>query len=526
VLRRDGVRLAIVFAAYVVTARAGLALAAVSGFATLVWAPSGIALAAIVAWGFRMWPAVVLGALVVNLWVGAVLPVALAIAAGNAGEALVGAWLLRAVRFDARLERLVDGLSLVLLGGVSSTVVSASLGVLALWLGGITPAELAGRTWRVWWVGDLMGDLLVAPLLLLAWTRPPVKRRRHLFFEGMLAMLAIATTVTIVFLTRRTIGELGAPAYLLFPVLVGVAARFAQYGAALGNFLAAAAATTFTVLGYGPFVQSAGLAESLLQLQMLMGVLAATTLVLGALVAERNLAVQAREVFLSVASHELRTPLTSLALQIQLLARILIDAEAPPEKARETAGAAVRQSRKLGRLVDQLLDVSRINAGRLRIDPERFDLAELAREIAGGYDEQCRAAGIAMTIECEGDCRGLWDRTRMGQVIDNLLSNAVRYGDQKPIEIRVRGTSGGVALSVHDHGIGIATEDRQRIFERFEQAAGGQRYGGLGLGLWIARRIVEAHSGTIRVEGSADGGTTFVIEMPREAPLPEPGGAV
>ena len=122
-----------------------------------------------------------------------------------------------------------------------------------------------------------MGDLLVAPLLLLAWTRPRIRRRRHLGTEATFAFVALAMTVTVVFLTRRSVAELGVPAYLLFPVLVLIAARFAQYGAAIANFLAAAATIAFTALGYGPFVRSAGLAESLLQLQMLMGVLATTT---------------------------------------------------------------------------------------------------------------------------------------------------------------------------------------------------------------------------------------------------------
>jgi signal transduction histidine kinase len=521
---RQVIRLAVVLAAYVATARAGLTLDAVSGFATVVWAPSGISLVAIVAWGFGMWPAIALGAALVNLWAGAPIAVALAIAAGNAGEALAGAWLLRAVRFDPRLHRLFDGLSLLLVAAVS-TVVSASAGVLALRLAGITPAELAGRTWRVWWVGDLMGDLLVAPLLLLAWTRPRIKRHPRLLLEAAVAVLAIGITVFAVFLTRRRIGELGAPVYLLFPILVGVAARFAQYGAAAGNFLAAGAAITFTALGYGPFVQSAGLAESLLQLQVLLGALAATTIVLGALVAERDHAVEAREDFLSVASHELRTPLTSLSLQIQFLERAFNGADTPSERARETAAAAVRQARKLGRLVDQLLDVSRITAGRLRLEREEFDLCDLVREVAAGYDEQCRAAGVGMAIDCEGDCRGRWDRTRIGQVVDNLLSNAVRYGEGTPIELRVRGNSDGVALSVRDHGTGIAPADRHRIFERFEQAAAGKRHGGLGLGLWISRRIVEAHSGTIRLDGVTGTGTIFVVELDRGLPRPEVGAA-
>ena len=524
---RHVLRLAIVFAAYVATARAGLALDAVSGFATLVWAPSGISLAAIVAWGFGMWPAIVVGAVVANAWAGAPLPVALAIGAGNSAEAMVGAWLLRRARFGPRMQRLSDGISFVLLGCIGSTLVSASVGVVALRLGGITPAGLVGRTWRVWWVGDLMGDLLVAPLLLLAWTRPRIRRRRHLGTEATFAFVALAMTVTVVFLTRRSVAELGVPAYLLFPVLVLIAARFAQYGAAIANFLAAAATIAFTALGYGPFVRSAGLAESLLQLQMLMGVLATTTLVLGALVAERDGAVEAREDFLSIASHELRTPLTSLSLQIQLLARALSSGtDRASDRMLETANAAVRQAQKLSRLVNQLLDVSRITAGRLHLEREQIDLCQLAREVGGGYDEHRRADGVTISIACEGDCKGNWDRTRIEQVIDNLLSNAVKYGGGSRVDIQVRGTSGTVALSVRDRGIGIAPADRQRIFDRFEQAAAAKRYGGLGLGLWIARRIVEAHSGRIRVESSPGNGTTFTVELQRDASAPRAADAL
>src|SRR5438309_2233171 len=132
-----------------------------------------------------------------------------------------------------------DGMGMVTLARRKYKGERAAVRVLALRASGIVPAGLVGRTWRVWWVGDLMGDLLVGPLLLLAWARPRAKRRPHLSLEIALALPAIASTVSVIFLTRRGLGDLRVPVYLLFPVLVGVAARFAQYGAAVGNFLAA-----------------------------------------------------------------------------------------------------------------------------------------------------------------------------------------------------------------------------------------------------------------------------------------------
>ncbi len=518
-MRAKVIRLLVVFVAYVALARVGLAVSAVSGFATLIWAPTGISLAAMLAWGFEVWPAVALAAVLVNVHMGAPVPVALLIAAGNTAEALAGAWMLRAVRFDPRLQRLFDVLCLILLGAAASTLISASVGVLALRLGGITSTATSGRAWRTWWVGDLMGALVVTPAILVWWSRPPAKKRRHLAAEAALAVFAVLLTVFGVFGTRRQVFQLGVPAYVLFPVLLVVATRLGQYGAASANLVVTVAAISFTALGYGPFVRSAGLAENLLQLQILMGVLATTTLVLGAAVVERDCAVEAREEFLSVASHELRTPLTSLSLHLQLLARAL-ERGAAPEPARLLAAstAALRQSRKLARLIGALLDVSRINAGRLQLEVEELDLGTLAREVVASYGEQSRRDGFSISVSCEGDCKGFWDPERLEQVVENLVSNAVKYGDGKPIEVTVRGAAGAVVLTVRDQGIGVAAEDQHQIFERFVRGASARRFGGLGLGLWITRGIVEAHQGSIRVESAPEAGAAFIVELQREPP--------
>ncbi len=516
VTTRGAIRLAIVFAAYLATARLGLALGAASGFAALVWAPTGISMAAMLVWGFAIWPAVAGAALIVNHLAGAPLPVAALIAAGNTAEALAGASMLRAAGFDARLQRLTDVLAMVGLGALASAVISAAVGVGALRAGGIVTAAQLGRTFRIWWVGDVMGVLVVTPALLITATRPRLRTHAHTALEVAAATVVVAATVAIVFWTRRPASALWVPAYVLFPVLLAVAVRFGQYGAAAGNLAVTAAAVAFTVFGFGPFVESAGLSESLLRLQILMGVLAVTTLLLGAAVAERDRAVEAREDFLSVASHELRTPLTSLSLQLQGLLRAASGAEAMPrERAIHALEGSLRQTRKLTRLMDDLLDVTRITAGRLRLEPEEVDLGALARQVAAVH-----AGAISISIAGDGDSTGYWDRHRLEQVLDNLISNALKYGAGKPVEVTVRPMPAAVELRVRDHGIGVAPGDRRRIFNRFERAVSGRRYGGIGLGLWIARRIVEAHQGSIRVESAPGEGATFVVELGRRALSP------
>jgi integral membrane sensor domain MASE1 len=163
-----GVKLLVIFAAYFINAQIGLSIDAVSGFATLVWPPAGIALASLLIWGRHYWPAIALGALTANLLNGAPLPVGLGISVGNTLEALLGAYLLtRFVGFNRSLERVIDVLGLVLLAGLASTSVAATIGTTSLYLGDIVTSETYNSTWVAWWVGDILGVLIVAPLILV-----------------------------------------------------------------------------------------------------------------------------------------------------------------------------------------------------------------------------------------------------------------------------------------------------------------------------------------------------------------------
>jgi len=231
-------------------------------------------------------------------------------------------------------------------------------------------------------------------------------------------------------------------------------------------------------------------------------------------------AIRARDEFLSVASHELRTPLSALQLQIQTLLqppRRSPEAVLPPEQIKGKLEMAYRQTERLTRLVGELMDVSRITAGRLRLELEEIDLSALVRDVVGRLGEEVRRTRSDVQITAAGPVIGSWDRIRVEQVVGNLLANALKFGGGRPIEITVeeRGPIGRVV--VVDHGIGIAPEDVERIFQRYEQAISSRAFGGLGLGLYIARRIIEAHGGTIRVESHPGAGSTFTIDLPRGA---------
>ena len=165
---------------------------------------------------------------------------------------------------------------------------------------------------------------------------------------------------------------------------------------------------------------------------------------------------------------------------------------------------------RLERLIDELLDVSRITLGRLHLEPEPMQLDELVREVVERFTE---SANTKITVDAT-PVSGTWDRARLDQVISNLIANALKYGNNEPIQLTVTRTNADAILRVTDHGIGIATEEQSRIFERFERAVQHREDGGFGLGLWIARQIVEASGGTIEVTSAPNRGATFTVSLP------------
>jgi PAS domain S-box-containing protein len=228
-------------------------------------------------------------------------------------------------------------------------------------------------------------------------------------------------------------------------------------------------------------------------------------------------AIRARDDFLQVASHELKTPLTPLQLQLDFLERMVQRSGEHGEQLTERLRSAIRQTSRLARLVEVLLDVTRITAGALVLRVEELDLTEVLDEIVERLGPEAHAAGCELIIEARGPVIGRWDRLRLEQVLSNLVSNAIKYGAGKPVELRLVADEQMVRLSVTDHGIGIQADAIQRIFGRFERAVSPRNYGGLGLGLFIALQLAEAHGGTIVATSSVGAGSTFTVLLPRVA---------
>lgn len=228
-------------------------------------------------------------------------------------------------------------------------------------------------------------------------------------------------------------------------------------------------------------------------------------------------AIRARDQFLSIASHELKTPLTSSKLQTQLRMRYLKRNEAgafTQDKLAKMLENDIQQIDRLVRLVDDMLDIARINTGKLTLQREPFDLRQLVQDVLERSELQLEAAGCSVQVQAEQPVPGVWDRFRVEQVVVNLLTNAMRYGARRPIHIAI-GRKGELAeLRVKDHGRGISRADQERIFECFERAVSANEVSGLGLGLYISNRIAAIHGGSIAVDSTLGQGATFTVRMP------------
>jgi len=235
-------------------------------------------------------------------------------------------------------------------------------------------------------------------------------------------------------------------------------------------------------------------------------------------------AVAARDEFIATVAHELRNPIAPLTFQVRLAlnkAEQLAAAGAPVsvEWIQAQLRGVEQRLHRLLETLDRLLDVSRLSTGRIDLQPEPMNLAELVQEAIEGFEAELAVARCKLTLSVRGAPTGSWDRLRVEQVFRNLLSNAIRFGAGRPIEIAVDADDDFARIAVRDHGIGVAPDQQAKIFERFEQGTK-QRSGGFGIGLWIVRNICAAMGGAVSVESSIGDGACFTVMLPRRPPRP------
>ena len=633
-----------VAALYVACAKLGLALAFRSEQVTVVWPPTGFALAVVVLLGRRSVPGILAGAFIANVTTGAPAWVAAGIATGNTLEALAGAAILKRLKFDAALARLRDVLSLFA-AVTSAPFVSATIGVLFLVAGRLHVTSDAPVLWSVWWLGDALGGLIIAPLILV-WAKSERRSRAHGSpLEPVLVFLGVIAAAGLVF----SLPPNYSAAYLVYPFLIWAALRLGPAYTTTASLLANAIAVFGTLSGRGPFV-GAGPEEGLVMVQIFMAVGAATALILGAVAAEGRRAHERAEVsehrlqmamagarvgvwdwnigsgeilwseglepmhglprggfagnyeayqkmvhpedrehfealisrsletrapyeaefrllgqdgvlrwisargivlddaegraarmigvgidvtqqkeyeeelrlqhrrkdeFLAMLAHELRNPLAAIVHAVDLLRS---DDSSEREQAQGVIG---RQTRNLSRMVDDLLDVSRITRGQITLERHRVKLADVVNSGAEIWGHLVSQKRQRLEIEVPGTLWTDGDPTRLTQVFANLIHNAAKFTpDEGVIRVFAREEEGSAAVHVRDEGHGMSADVLAHAFELFVQGPSllDRQHGGLGLGLTLVRRLVEMHGGAVeaRSEGK-DRGTEIVVRLPLAA---------
>ncbi len=521
--------LAILAVVYTVVAKLSLQLAFFQPNASPVWPPAGIAVAAVLIMGYRVWPAIFLGAFLANITTAGNNLTSLCIAAGNSLEALCGAWLIN--RFANRtevFERAQDVFKFVLIA-VLSAAISAFIGPAALTLRGFAAPEHYRAIWFTWWVGDVTGYLIVAPLVFLWWVRP---RWRE---SGKRTIEAISLFVLLTILAETVFGG-WFPSFtknyplgiICGPVILWTAFRFTQREAITQIVLLSTIALWGTLHGYGPY-QTISANQSLLNLQLWVIVLTLTTMILASAMAERRrveaeleqqkAAVEAanrtKDKFIAMLSHELRTPLTPVLALVDML-----EDDSETSSTLKANLAVIRRNVELeSRLIDDLLDLTRVARGKLSLELKRIDAHDAITQVI----EMCRSEISAGKLNLKLDLKAqasyiAADSAKFQQIIWNLLKNAIKFTPENG-EIALSSTNQGpktLTITVKDTGIGIEPENLERIFDAFEQGVQpSPRKGGLGLGLAISKAIAQAHGASlIATSEGRNRGTTFQLTMP------------
>jgi len=512
-------------AVYFVAGKLGLRLAIVNASASAVWTPTGISLAALLVLGHRVWPGILLGAFLVNITTTGGVLTSIGIAAGNTLEALAGAWLvIRFANGRRAFDRPQDFFKFVILAGILSTAVSATLGVTSVCLGGFARWADFHSIWLTWWLGDMGGALIVAPPLILWGVNPRPGWGRWQVLEGSLLLGLIGLVGASVF-AQGLIPSLSSDplSFLCIPFLVWTAFRFDQRLTATAALVLSGIATWGTLRGTGPFVRD-NPNDSLLLLQAFMVVTVLMALSLAAAVAEYRRAHEALEVqaaelgrsnadleqFAYAASHDLKEPLRAVTSFVQLLARRYkgrLDNDAD-----EFIQYAVDGTSRMATMVEDLLEYSR--AGRPGEPFQPTDCGEaLARAIAN-LSVAIKESGAVITSDDLPVVSG--DPLQFALVFQNLIGNAIKFRGEAPPRVHVSALREGRRwlFAVRDNGIGIDPEHRERIFTLFQRLHGRDRYPGSGIGLAICKKIVERHGGTIRVSSSPGKGSTFYFALP------------
>jgi signal transduction histidine kinase len=529
--------------AYFAGSELGYALSLGPSVGGTFWPPAGIALAVFLVAPTRSWPVLVLAGVAANLLSdlihGQRLPGSIGFAAANLGEPLLGAFLLRRLlHVPVTLTRVQELAVLAAVVVFVSGPLAAALGAIIAQLYTPDPPGFAVG-WRTWWVGDFVGALVMAPLTLrviTGWRQFGAVPARTWLEAGALGVVLWIVT-QIVFDAPPT--SMAMP-FLVFPVLLWASLRLGIVAVGAALCLVVVLTTHDTVDGMGPFAaEHLSQGDRLIALQIYVGVMAVSFYTLGLLWevaraerhreqlldAERSArgeaerASQLKDQFLATLSHELRTPLNAIVGWTHILSQTVED-----PATRRAVETIARNARVQAKLIDDLLDMSRIMAGKIGLTVGQCNLTEIVTTAADAVQPAAAAKGVTLNVSArQGQNVGIsCDVARMQQVVTNLLENGIKFTPAGGVvEVTVVARAHDAQLVVRDTGDGISPDFLPAVFDRFRQADGSttRRHGGLGLGLSIARQIVEMHGGSIRADSDGPGhGSVFTVTLPLATP--------
>jgi signal transduction histidine kinase len=398
-------------------------------------------------------------------------------------------------------------------------LVGATVEVTGIYLAGLLRGDHYFQLWRNFWLSQAMGGLIFGGALI-AWQNDIRYRLRSLLNPRLeaISLLSIICMTTVLIYTplARYNNSLVLKPYFLFSLMIWAALRFDSLGAIVTNLVVGIVVIIGNLMGFLP-VATVPADQRLVLHQFFALALGSTGLVIAAAIREKSEAIEARNEFLSIASHELKTPITSLKLQMHLFQKKL---NALPEKRTSDLEYMVfmdkfrHQIARLVRIVDQLLDVTRIERRDISLDVEKFELSDLIRSLLLRLSNDLESAGCKVTVDLQPGITCFWDAFRFEQVLDNIISNAIKYAPDKPIAISAKEMVGVVLITIRDEGPGIDEARQPFIFNRFTRASQSSKIKGLGLGLFITRQIVEAHQGLIWVKSRMGQGTIFYLQVP------------
>ncbi len=521
---------------YFVLAKGGLALASIHPSATPIWPPTGLALAAVLLWGYRTWPAIFIAAVIANATTAGSVATAIAIATGNTLEAVVGAYLVnRWSRGRHTFSRPNSVAKFALICIVIATPISASIGLTSLATAGYIDRTNFADAWVTWWLGDVTGALVIAPVIVLWASSHDLAFNRNDFLEtvGVLATAAAVGLIAFSPLIEQTPGRDPLGFLAILPMLWAALRRGPRDTATVALVLAGITVWG-TLTGGGPFTTADLNVSFLLVLMFLISITVPSVLLsadvevrkrgekrlrraqieLERKVAERTqeleLANAAKSRFLAMASHDLRQPLHALGLFIAQLRMPLRSGE------RTRTIELVDATRKeMDEMLNSLLDMSKLDAGILIPTITEFPIARLLQKIETTFDQATRETGLRLRVR-RSDAWVRSDAMLLERILLNLVSNAVRYTLQGGIIVGCRRRGQMLRIEVWDSGPGIPEDQKQNIFGEFIQLAARDRnrYGSMGLGLAIVDRLRLLLNHPIDLASTVGRGSRFAILVP------------